>query len=190
MSTFIGKTGRAGRTTISQRIEPGAMSTCVTSTAHAVSVFDYSRSRLLLRIDRIALASADVVEAIPTPVGKQFVVDKSARSAVEEASARELFWYREAFLRAFEASWQEVRTRDLLACGIDAEGRTDWLITQGRRVTAGVAPHATDARRPQARGLQRLARMRYIRCRSGRRCDRAPGSSSSLIRCAHWHDAV
>lgn len=64
---------------------------------------------LLLRVDQFTLPTSETSEPIPTPAGKQFVVDKSVRTANEERAARELFWYREAFLDSLMATWHEVR---------------------------------------------------------------------------------
>jgi hypothetical protein len=46
---------------------------------------------------------------IPTLSDRQFVVDKSGLSAAAARTQRELFWYREALLKAVRGCWQEVR---------------------------------------------------------------------------------
>ena len=73
--------------------------------------------RVLVRLDRLHVSPEQTRLPIPSIAGKQFVVAKAAVPESEEPLARELFWYREAFLKRLTATWREVSGA---VCGDDA----------------------------------------------------------------------
>jgi hypothetical protein len=64
--------------------------------------------RLILPIPRILIPPSDLLSPIPSLTDRQYVVDKSRKSASQLSAERELFWYRNALLDMLRASWVEV----------------------------------------------------------------------------------
>ena len=67
--------------------------------------------RILLPLRKFRLTAETISQPIPTLSGRQFVVAKATLSSDEEATQRELFWYREELFKRVRGRWKEVRFR-------------------------------------------------------------------------------
>ena len=64
-------------------------------------------SRLVIPIPRIYLSPTQLAAPIPSLSNRQYVVDKSRKTALQLSKEKELFWYRNALLDMIHASWIE-----------------------------------------------------------------------------------
>ncbi|ORY31418.1 TRAPP II complex [Naematelia encephala] len=63
--------------------------------------------RILFPVRRCALPEQVISQRIPSLTDRQYIVDKSKKSAEVVARERELFWYREELLNMLQATWIE-----------------------------------------------------------------------------------
>jgi trafficking protein particle complex subunit 9 len=59
-------------------------------------------------LKKILLSEEHTSRPVPTLSDRQFVVDKSGLSTMQEKMQRELFWYREEVISCVKARWREV----------------------------------------------------------------------------------
>lgn len=64
--------------------------------------------RLILPIPRVHIPAEQLAQPIPSLTDRQYVVDKSRKSAEQLKVERELFWYRDILLKSLHATWIEV----------------------------------------------------------------------------------
>ena len=87
----------------SRLIPPGSTERCEPSTQSVIGTDD----RMVIPFPRIYLSPERLAQPIPSLSNRQYVVDKSRKSANQLKTERELFWYRNTLLDKLHCTWLE-----------------------------------------------------------------------------------